>query len=223
MSFSQALEVAIGLMFIYYVLGAIVSLVTQWINEALETRGKSLERHLKKIVGDSHVGDFVKLPQIQALRPIRYKSWYSFVSASTEPKMVEKIPVATLVDSYFDFVGLTASNEITADGLKELISAFPDSEGKRAVAKWVGQGVTNLEDLRKRTTAYFAGVTEQAAETFRSNARSFVIVLSILLTLFLGTDSIQLARTLWTNAGTRALAVAQAQMAVQQGEADAKY
>jgi hypothetical protein len=106
--------------------------------------------------------------------------------------------------------------------LKELISAFPDSEGKRAVAKWVGQGVTNLEELRKRTTAYFSGVTEQAAETFRSNARSFVIVLSILLTLFLGTDSIQLARTLWTNAGVRALAVAQAQMAVQQGDADAK-
>jgi hypothetical protein len=113
MSFSQALEVAIGLIFVYYVLGAIVSLVTQWINEAFETRGKSLERHLKKIVGDSHVGDFVKLPQIQALRPIRYKNWYSFISSATEPKMVEKIPVATLVDSYFDFVGLTASKEIT--------------------------------------------------------------------------------------------------------------
>jgi len=220
MSFSQALEVVIGLIFVFYVLGSIVSLITQWINEALETRGKSLERHLKKIVGDNHVGDFVKLPQIQALRPIRYKNWYSFISSATEPKMVEKIPVATLVDSYFDFVGLTASKEITGEGLKELISAFPDSEGKRAVAKWVGQGVTDLEELRKRTTAYFAGVTEQAAETFRSNARSFVIVLSILLTLFLGTDSIQLAQTLWANAGVRAIVVEQAQMEVQMQAAD---
>ncbi|MBL8091323.1 MAG: hypothetical protein KF758_03010 [Anaerolineales bacterium] len=220
MSFSQALEVVIGLIFVYYVLGSIVSLITQWINEGFETRGKSLERHLKKIVGDSHVGDFVKLPQIQALRPIRYKNWYSFISSSTEPKMVEKIPTATLVDSYFDFVGLTASKEITGEGLKELISAFPDSEGKRAVAKWVGQGVTDLEELRKRTNAYFGGVMEQAAATFRSNARSFVIVLSMLLTLFLGTDSIQLARTLWTNAGVRALAVAQAEMAVQMQQAD---
>lgn len=222
MSYSQALEVVIGLIFIYYVLGAIVSTVTQWINEAFETRGKSLERHLKKIVGDNYVGDFVKLPQIQALRPIRYKNWLSFISSSTEPKMVEKIPVATLVDSYFDFVGLTATKEITGEGLKELISAFPDSEGKRAVAKWVGQGVTNLEELRKRTTAYFSGVTEQAAATFRSNSRSFVIVLSILLTVFLGTDSIQLAQTLWTNAGVRALAVAQAEMAVAQSDEGAR-
>ncbi|HCR71508.1 MAG TPA: hypothetical protein DIW23_08705 [Anaerolineae bacterium] len=215
MSFSQALEVVIGLIFVFYVLGSIVSLITQWINEAFETRGKSLEKHLKKIVGDNHVGDFVKLPQIQSLRPIRYKNWYSFVSSNTEQKMVEKIPVATLVDSYFDFVGLTASKEITGEGLKELISAFPDSEGKRAIAKWVGQGVTDLEELRKRTTAYFGGLMEQAAATFRSNSRSFVIVLSMLLTLFLGTDSIQLAQTLWANAGIRSAVVAQAQMEVQ--------
>jgi hypothetical protein len=220
MSFSQVLEVVIGLIFIYYVLGSIVSTITQWINEALETRGKSLERHLKKIVGDNHVGDFIKLPQMQALRPIRYKKWYSFISSATEPKMLEKIPVTTLVDSYFDFVGLTASKEITGDGLKELISAFPDSEGKRAIAKWVGQGVTDLEELRKRTTAYFTGTMEQAASTFRSNARSFVIMLSILLTFFLGTDSIQLAQTLWTNAGVRAAVVAQAQMEVQRQAED---
>lgn len=220
MSFSQALEVVIGLIFVFYVLGSIVSLITQWINEAFETRGKSLEKHLKKIVGDNHVGDFVKLPQIQSLRPIRYKHWYSFVSSTTEQKIVEKIPVSTLVDSYFDFVGLTASKEITGEGLKELISAFPDSEGKRAIAKWVGQGVTDLEELRKRTTAYFGGLMEQAAETFRSNSRSFVIVLSMLLTLFLGTDSIQLAQTLWANAGIRSAVVAQAQMEVQMQAAD---
>lgn len=220
MSFSQALEVVIGLIFVYYVFGSIVSLITQLINESLETRGKSLRTHLKKIVGDSQVEDFVKLPQLQALRPIRYKHLYSFISSTTEPKMLEKVPVATLVDSYFDFVGLTASKEITGEGLKELINTFPDSEGKRAIEQWVSQGATDLEELRKRTTAYFGGLMEQAAETFRSRARSFVIVLSLLLTIFLGTDSIQLTRALWVNAGVRALAVAQAEMAVQMQQAD---
>src|SRR5690606_13253796 len=168
----------------------------------------------------SQVEDFVKLPQLQALRPIRYKHLYSFISSTTEPKMLEKVPVATLVDSYFDFVGLTASKEITGEGLKELINTFPDSEGKRAIEQWVSQGATDLEELRKRTTAYFGGLMEQAAETFRSRARSFVIVLSLLLTIFLGTDSIQLTRALWVNAGVRALAVAQAEMAVQMQQAD---
>ncbi|MEN9564225.1 MAG: hypothetical protein RIR73_2469 [Chloroflexota bacterium] len=216
MSISQALEVVIGLIFVYYVLGSIVSLITQWINEAFETRGKSLERHLMKIVGDKHVGEFVKLPQLQALRPIRYKGLLGFATSATEPKKLEKIPAATLVDSYFDFVGLTASKEFELDELKQLITAFPDSEGKQAMLKWVGQGVTNIEELRKRTSMYFAGVMDQASATFRSNARSFVIVLSMLLTFLLGTDSIQLAQTLWSNAGIRAIAVAQATMVVQQ-------
>lgn len=216
MSFSQALEVVIGLIFVYYVLGSIVSLVTQWINEAFDTRGSSLEKHLKRIVGEKQVGDFVKLPQLQALRPIRYKNMFSVFTSATEPKKVEKIPAATLVESYFDFVGLTANTEVNADGLKNIINALPETETKQAVLKWIDSGVTNVEELRKRTTSYFNGVMEQAAATFRSNARSFVIVLSILLTLLLGTDSIELAKTLWTNASVRALAVAQAQAAVQQ-------
>lgn len=222
MSISQALEVVIGLIFVYYVLGSLVSLITQWINEAFETRGKSLERHLMKIVGTKHVGDFVKLPQLQALRPIRYKNAFSFITSATEPKMLEKIPAGTLVESYFDFVGLTASKEFEADELKELINAFPDSEGKQAMLKWVNQGVTSVEELRKRTLTYFTGVMEQAGATFRANARSFVIMLSVFLTLLLGTDSIQLARTLWSNSSVRALAVAQAELVVQQDDAEAR-
>jgi hypothetical protein len=214
MSFSQALEVVIGLIFIYYVLGSVVSLITKLINEAFETRGKSLEKHLKKIVGDSHVEDFVKLPQLKSLQPIRYKGPLGFITSATEPKKLEKIPVATMVDSYFDFVGLS-SKEFELDELKSLITAFPESEGKQAMLKWVGQGVTKVEDLRKRTTAYFGGVLDQAAATFKSNARSFVIMLSIFLTLLLGTDSIKMAQALWENAGLRALVVANAEEAVR--------
>jgi len=216
MSFSQALEVVIGLIFIYYALGSIVSLITKLINEAFETRGRSLEKHLERIVGNKHVGDFVALPQLKALRPIRYKGPLGVVLSATEPKKLEKIPVATLVDSYFDYVGL-ASKEFELDELKALINAFPESEGKQAMLKWVGQGVTKVEDLRKRVTAYFTGVMDQAAATFKSNARSFVIMLSFFLTLLLGTDSINMAQALWENAGLRALVVAKAEETVQVG------
>ncbi|WKZ37486.1 MAG: hypothetical protein QY332_06015 [Anaerolineales bacterium] len=216
MSIPQILEVVIGLIFIYYVLGSIVSLITQWINESLETRGKALEKYLIKIVGDKTVGDLVRLPQVQALRPIRYKNFLSVLNSATEPKMVEKIPVATLVDAYFDIAGLTANKELSLLQLAELVDKLPESDGKQAFIRWINQGVTNMEDLRKRTTAYFSGMLEQAAATFRSNARSFVIMLSILITLLLGVDSIQLAQALWTNAELRTLAVAKAEMAVQQ-------
>lgn len=221
MSIPQILEVVIGLIFVYYVLGSIVSLITQWINESLETRGKALERYLIKIIGDKKVEDLVSLPQLQSLRPIRYKNFLSVFGAATEPKKIEKIPVATLVDAYFDIAGLTANKDLSLIQLAELVDKLPESEGKQAFIHWINQGVTNIEDLRKRTTAYFTGMMEQAAETFRSNARSFVIMLSIAVTILFGTDSIQLAKALWNNAELRALTAAKAEMVVQQEGVDA--
>ncbi len=219
MTIPQVLEVAIGLILVYYILGSVVSLITQWINEALETRGVALRRYLIKIVGDKKVEDLLRLPQMEAQRPIRYKNFFSVFKSATEPKMLEKVPVATLVDAYFDMIGLTAekdNKELSLVQLAELVDKLPDSDGKRAFISWINQGVTKIEDLRTRTTTYFTGILEQASSTFRANARSFVIMLSMAVTLLFGTDSIQLAKTLWNNAELRAIAAAKAEMVVAQ-------
>jgi len=221
MSISLVLEVAVGLIVVYYLLGSVVSLVTQWINELFETRGKALEQYLIKIVGDKKIGDLIKTPQLQALRPIRYKDFWSVFGSVTEPKKIEKIPVATLVDAFFDLSGLTAKKEMDLLQLAELIDKLPESDGKQAFINWINQGVTNLADLRTRTTAYFTGILDQAAATFRARARSFVIILSIGVTILFGTDTIQLAKTLWTNAELRAIAAAQANVVVAKEGANA--
>jgi len=221
MSISLVLEVAVGLIVVYYLLGSVVSLVTQWINELFETRGKALEQYLIKIVGDKKIGDLINTPQLQALRPIRYKDFWSVFGSVTEPKKIEKIPVATLVDAFFDLSGLTAKKEMDLLQLAELIDKLPESDGKQAFINWINQGVTNLADLRTRTTAYFTGILEQASATFRARARSFVIILSIGITILFGTDTIQLAKTLWTNAELRAIAAAQANVVVAKEGANA--
>ena len=96
MSFPQILEVIVGLVLVYYIMGSIVSTITQIINESFETRGAALEKYLLQAAGDKVV-DLKNLPQIKALRPIRYANWWSVFGAGTEEKKVEKIPVATLV------------------------------------------------------------------------------------------------------------------------------
>lgn len=221
MSISLVLEVAVGLIVVYYILGSVVSLVTQWINEFFESRGRALEQYLIKLVGDKKISDLRSLPQIQSLRPIRYKNPLSVFGSVTEPKMIEKIPVATLVDAYFDLAGLTAKKEMELLELAELVDRLPDSEGKKAFIIWINQGVTSLTELRTRTTAYFSGILEQASSTFRARARSFVIILSIAITILFGTDTIQLARNLWTNAELRAIAAAQANAVVAREGASA--
>jgi hypothetical protein len=213
---SQILEVAVGLVLVYYILGSIVSWACTLVTEAAETRGVALQRYLKKIAGDKAV-DLTNLPQIKALQPIRYKNWWSVIGASTEPKLVEKIPASTLVDAFFDLAGLTGKDQLHADELISTLSLLPDSDGKQAMLRWIQQGITDINDLHARTNAYFCGILDQAAATFKANARSLVIIFSITITMLLGTDSIQLAKDLWTNAELRDLAAMQASSVVQQG------
>jgi len=225
MSISLILEVAVGLIVVYYILGSVVSMVTQWINEVLESRGKALEQYLVKLVGDhpekKYLNELVNLPQLQALRPIRYKNLLSIFSSATEPKKIEKIPVATLVDAYFDLAGFTSKKEMDLLQLAELVDKLPDSDGKKAFINWINQGVTRIDDLKSRTSAYFTGLIDQAAATFRARARSFVILLSIGVTVLFGTDSIQLAKALWTSAELRSIAAAQANAVVAREGANA--
>jgi hypothetical protein len=220
MSFPQILEVGLGLIFVYYVMGSIVSTVSQVIMESLETRGVALEKYLKMIVGENNLGNLINMPQIKALRPIRYANWWNVFGAGTGTieKRVEKIPASTLVDAFFDFAGLTGKYLTTGDELIATINQLPESDGKKAMLSWAQKGVTNVSDLRARTNDYFSGLMNQAAATFKANARSLVIILSIIVTFLFGTDSIQLAKDLWADSTLRAVAAAQANAAAQQGQ-----
>jgi hypothetical protein len=221
MSVSQVLEVALGLILVYYVLGSLISFVTRLILESAETRGAALEQHLKRIAGDKTI-DLTNLPQLKSMQPIRYKNWLGVFGAKTEAKKLEKVPVNTLVEAFFDMTGLTGRAEIRADELTTMIGQLPESEAKQAMIIWVQQGVTNINDLRNRANDYFSGILSQASATFKANARSIVIILSTLLVFALGTDSIQIAKDLWNNAELRAVAAAQATMIAQQEGGDAQ-
>lgn len=217
MSFPQILEVAVGLVLIYYILGSIVSTVTQMVNESLETRGVALERYLRRIAGDKTL-DLTNLPQIKALRPIRYTNWWNVFGAGTAEKKLERVPVETLVEAFFDLTGLTSKGSLSASELTTLVGKLPESEGKQALLGWINEGVTAISDLRDRTSDFFGGMLGQASMTFKARARSFVIMLSIAVTLLFGVDTIQVAKDLWTDAGLRTIAAQQAHIATAQGE-----
>jgi hypothetical protein len=189
------------------------------VTESFETRGAALEKYLIKIAGDKTI-DLTNLPQIKALRPIRYANWWNVFGAGTEEKRVEKIPAGTLVNAFFDISGLTCKASFSADELTGLLNQLPDSEGKQAMLHWVQQGVTDLNELRSRTSDYFGGVLNQAQATFKARARSIVIILSLLVTLLLGTDSIQLAKDLWADSGLRDIAAQQARTIAAQPQGD---
>ena len=219
-TFQEILDYGLPLVFVYFVLSLISSTLSQILMDTFEVRGKTLERFLILIAGEN-AGDLLGLPQIRALQPIKFKSWFSIFGAQTEPKKLENIPIPVLVDAFFSLMGL--GNTKKKQGVREIKTAIrkmPESGGKQALLNWLAQGISNLEDLRSNTQVYFSGLLEQSVATANARSRSFVISFAVFMVIFFNVDSIQIVEDLIYGPQLRALAAAQAEAIVQQDSTD---
>jgi hypothetical protein len=221
MSISQVLEVALGLALVYYLMGLVVSWMSQFVMNTFETRGRTLEGYLKRIVGNKSLGQLVSMPQIRSLAPVRYQGWLGFFSRSFKlvEKRVEKIPVSNLLDAFFDLAQLDLA--ASGDELAETINKLPSSEGKTELLRLINSGVTQVADLRAKMALWFEGLMDQATEMFKALARRYVVLFALLLTLVLGVDSIDLFNQLWASPDMRAIASVKAQAYIDQYGYDA--
>ena len=209
-TFQEILDYGLPLVFVYFVLSVVSSTLSQILMDTLEIRGKTLERYLMLIAGEN-AGVLLNLPQIRALQPIKFKSWFSIFGARTEPKKLENIPVPVLVNAFFGMLGLgNNKKKQSVHDIKNAVRKMPESEGKSALLNWIEQGVSNLEDLRLNTNVYFSGLLEQAVATANAQSRSFVIIFSVTMVFLLNVDSIQIVKDILYTPQMAAIAAAQA-------------
>lgn len=188
MSFPQILEVAIGLVLAYYVMGSVVSGTTQYALDTFQVRKKIFQEHMKIIFGSEYLNKFLELPQIKTLGT--------------------RVNVHVLVDTFFDMTGLTAKRDLSLLKLARLVEAMPtDSAGRNAMIAWINQGISNVEDIRIRATNYFAGLIEEIEDNYSTKSRKYMLAFSLAITLITGIDSFQLAKELWVNSGLRTVEI----------------
>jgi hypothetical protein len=216
MALSQVLEVALGLALTYYLMGLVVSWMSQFVMNTFETRGRMLEGVLRRIVGGKLLGQLLSMPQIRSQAPVRYQGWWDIFSRNAKlvEKRVEKIPVSNLLDAFFDLAKLDIA--ASSEELIELINKLPPSEGKTELLRLANSGVSNVLELRAKMVLWFDGLMNQASEMFAALARRYVILFSLALTFVLGVDSIDLFRQLWATSDMRAIASVKAQSYIDQ-------
>ena len=233
-SLSQVLSVILALAVVYYVLGLVVSTITKYALEIMNTKGKCLEEFLKKNlvegVDKAKEGFFEKFkqtPQLNSLKPVRYVKKFGipvgFFSGKTEiVNYVERIPSKNLVDAFFDLSGTCKKGN---DKVQEVIGHLPDKlpglDGnpvdftiKTELKKLADNGFDDLDALRSKMETWFSGLMDQAAMEFKAQARRIVILLSLVVAFIFGVDSIELANLYWNNAALSATADAQANLII---------
>jgi len=213
MNVSTLLEIVIGLILVYYVLGVMVSAVTSWITKTLQTRAKDLEGYLNGILDDrDKLDEIMANPLITALRPIRLTPIVGFFTGQTAEHNAEKIPAGVFLTA---LLGRAIDTYQTFDEVKQAadkaLASLPDtSRLKKDITKLITDAEGNLTQLRHSLESWFDGLMDKASAIFTIHARRIVIILSLVITLVSGVDSIDIAQQLWNQPNLRAVASAKA-------------
>ena len=213
-SLSQVVSVALVLAVVYYIMSMLISGITKWVLELLETRGKIFEDFLKKSLENELDKDkkfaIEKLkdaPQVNSLRPVRYAAGgLGIITGKTKlSDHVEHIQPKVLVDALFDLEGTAADWK---EKIKNVINLLPDNfvnlggdstpfGTKKALIAMVDKNYYSFEQWREKLETFFSSVMDQAAQQFSAVAKKYVLWFSLVLAFALGVDSIQIAGNAW--------------------------
>jgi hypothetical protein len=231
-----ALEVVIGLAFVYFVLSLICSAVTETISSIQRTRAKMLVPAIENLLSGSNTITeegkklaelFWNHPLVQGLvRPSAPNTKTSAVAAGKGPAYV---PAGTFVSALID-VGArnTPAAQAAPDGslnsvvvgtsLIDSIDAIPSAPLREALLAIYRDAGGELGPFRAAAEKWYDDSMDRVSGWYKRHVQAMLWVIAILVVVFLNVDTIQIANTLWKDPTARAAVVASADATVKQGQ-----
>lgn len=242
MSNFPALEVVIGLTFVYFVLSLICSAVTESIASRRGWRAAKLEDGVKNLLsgtskvspeGEDLAKDVYDHPLIQALiAPITGKQ----ATAGKKP-WPSYIPSRTFVTALLDVAAAHSDKAAAGDGssppapedgspphasavdaeVAAAIAALPSAELRRALLVLYKDAEGDAERFRRSAEQWFDDSMQRVSGWYRRHVQVALWVIGIVVVILLNVDTLQVADTLWKDPAARSTVVAQADAAAKQG------
>jgi hypothetical protein len=243
-----ALEVVIGLAFVYFVLALICSAVAETISSFQRRRAKMLVEGIENLFSGSQTitkegRDLAKLfwnhPLVQALirpqggrpsraRPKRRRGANVSQAAGKGPAY---IPARTFVSTLIDLGArnTSAAKQVAADAEKlatvlakvnvpDAINGIPSAPLRQALLAIYTEADGDLNAFRRGAEKWYDDAMDRVSGWYKRHIQVVIWIIAILVALLLNVDTVQIATTLWKDPTTRAAVVARADKAVAQGQ-----
>jgi hypothetical protein len=216
MNLSVVLEVAIGLVLLYYVLSLVVSYITSEIAKWTQIRAKDLELVLKEQLQDPAA--FVKFmdhPLIKNLQPKRVKLLGQVWDAK-----VEKIPPTTFSTTLFDIMAPSADDGNKLEQIKNTIKGLPDGEIKTSLSCLIDATVNDMQTARENIERWYDDIMQNVTRLYTQHARHIAIICALVVTIAVDGDSVNVATQLWNQPTLRAAAAVKAEEYAKEAPTD---
>ncbi len=204
------LDVAIGLVLIYFLLSLICSTLNEIIVRFVGLRARMLEDGLRQLLGDE------SLTQKVYLHPMNYSfkshSWLDKLLAFEEKPTY--IAARTFTQILLDAL-LPAQGAGPATYMMTLAEKLPQTslgaEAQQTLRMMLTEAGSSYERARVNVEQWYDRQMARVSEFYRQQVQVIIFVLATLITVLGNVDSLALAEAFWKDPVLRATAIAAAQ------------
>lgn len=215
------LDLVIGIIFIYFLLSIVVSIMLEMRSQAKNLRAANLEAWLKDTFEKEGLAD--KLLEHDLIKTL--------VKKGRKPSY---IPDENFVDALFDIINQEAGGDSTysIESLKETLnkSELLPSDLKRGMLQQISEAETKakkfidakkdevvdeLIELKEGVAKWFDNCMSRVGGTYKNMQRNWLLLFSFAVVIFFNADTIALSKYLYNNKDVRDALVEQASRSTQ--------
>lgn len=205
----SALDVAVGLFFLWFVLSLICSALNEIVASVLKWRSKTLGEGIENLLsgtddrkdGADLAAEVYEHPLMQGLIKPGWgeqRRWPSYV------------PSRTFVAALLSLGGPEAGTKRTTASLKASIDAIPNEQLKKALTTLFQQAHGDVARFQASAEQWFDDSMERVSGWYRRKVQIALLVIGTVVVLVLNVDTVQVARHLWSDEAVRNAVVASA-------------
>jgi hypothetical protein len=214
---NAALDVLIGLIFLFFLLSIVCSSANEAIAVVLGLRAKNLEQGIRSLLdGKENADIFYGHPRIQAfVKPARF----------LRPRLPSYIPAhafaLTVLDTFAPPAG-GADDDLIARAKRAIGAggpAAPHPTIRTLIADALDEARGDIDKFRTSLEHSFDDVMDRVSGWYKRRVQLILFVLAVGLSVAINADSFAIGQRLWKDDALRAATVAQATTIVKAGTA----
>ncbi len=210
----QALDIALGLIFVYLLLSLICTAANELIAGLFKLRARNLVQAVNNLLcgakGPDLGGKFFEHPLIKSL----YKG-------RSRPSYIEPPTFALAVLDLVAPGSIGTANPVAK--VKQHVKKLPaNSDIRKTLELLIDDSENRIDKLRSNLEDWFNNSMERAAGWYKRKTQLIVLILAVVVTGALNADTTQIAKALTNDPALREALVAQAQQFAQQEASDSQ-
>lgn len=205
---NAVVDVAIGLILMYLLLGLVCTIVNEFIGTFLGWRAKNLAQSIERLIDDKTFRDAVKATGVIGA--------FEKASGARGPSY---IPSRAFALGVVRALGGAQSGKMEA--LQGAIGKLPDSVIKNVLEDLADDAGEDLEKYRRNVANWFDDMMERASGIYKRKMKICSFLVAATVVVAVNGDSIRVAKSLWEDAALRSqIAEAAVELVEDTGLAD---